>query len=493
MQSLTLGSFKGDSKMEPELLVKLKVQAPSAARAVADPVPPGMQGRALGSFHDMLVQESLVAAPLRQTSVFAAASMARVEGGAARRRVDRYWQVPAPPERLDALLPRLAALPEVEAVVVLPAPEVPATPDFASEQRYRLAAPAGIDVPYAWTQPGGRGSGVRVIDIEGDWQLDHEDLAGGISPSISLLPDPAANWGGLQDVYLQHGTAVLGQMAGRDNGFGINGIAPDASYGVVSHMHRNFWGTPIGAVGAIARATDFLQAGDILLLEMHMPGPRFGFRPMPGQEGYICVEWWEPIFDAIKDATDKGIIVVEAAGNGRENLDDGVYDVNSAFFSQSWRNPLRRSDPEADSGAILVGAGAPPSGQSGLARSRLSFSNHGEAVDCQAWGAEVVTTGYGDLLDEGPQRTYTGRFGGTSASAAIVAASLACVQGVLRAKGMPLLTPARARALLRASGSAQQWAQGQPQHVERIGNLPDLKTLISAAVAPAPVGVQLAA
>ncbi|MGG5817334.1 S8 family serine peptidase [Falsiroseomonas sp. HW251] len=475
--------------MEPELIVKLR-QPASAARMAADPVPPGVVARPFGSFHDLLVEESLVAAPLRQTSVFMAATMARL-GAGAQRRVDRYWQVPAPPERLDALLPRFAALPEVEAVVVLPAPEAPATPDFSAEQRYRLAAPGGLDVSHAWGQPGGRGSGIRVIDIEGAWQLDHEDLVGAVSPSISLLADAAANWGGLQDILTQHGTAVLGQMAARDNGFGVTGIAPDATYGVVSHLHRNFWGSPIGPVGAIARATDFLQAGDIMLLEMHMPGPRFGFRPMAGQEGYICVEWWEPIFDAIRDATDKGIIVVQAAGNGRENLDDSIYDVNCAFFSDSWRNPLRRADPESDSGAILVGAGAPASGHAGLPRSRLPFSNFGDAVDCQGWGAEVVTTGYGDLLDEGPHRTYTGRLGGTSAAAPMVAATLACVQGVLRAKGMPLLTPARARALLRGTGSAQQWSQGQTMRGDRIGNLPDIKALVAAATAPAEV--QLAA
>jgi subtilisin family serine protease len=249
-------------------------------------------------------------------------------------------------------------------------------------------------------------------------------------------------------------------------------------------MHHNFWGTPIGAAGAIARASDLLGPGDIMLLEMHQPGPRFGFQAPDGQRGFICVEWWEPIFDAIKDATDNGIVVVEAAGNGSENLDDAIYDVNSGGFSIGWRNPFRRASDESDSGAILVGAGAPATVHSGSPRSRLGFSNHGAVLDCQGWGASVVTCGYGDLRDTGPTGTYTATFGGTSSASPIVAGALACVQGILRARGLPLLTPARARTLLRATGSPQQWPHGHAT-TDRIGNLPDLRALVAAAIAQA--------
>ena len=55
---------------------------------------------------------------------------------------------------------------------------------------------------------------------------------------------------------------------------------------------------------------------------MHRPGPRFNFATRADQRGYIAVEWWPDDFAAILNATNRGIIVVEAAGNGAENLDD---------------------------------------------------------------------------------------------------------------------------------------------------------------------------
>ena len=72
---------------------------------------------------------------------------------------------------------------------------------------------------------------------------------------------------------------------------------------------------------------------------------------------------------------------------------------------------------------------------------------------------------------------------------------LACLQGILRAQGKTLLSPARARDLLRSTGSPQQdgpgfrfipnmtgsgYSQNHPPRprTERIGNRPDLRQLI---------------
>ena len=51
-------------------------------------------------------------------------------------------------------------------------------------------------------------------------------------------------------------------------------------------------------------------------------GPRCDFNPRDDQQGYIPIEWWPDDFDAIRFAIGRGIIVVEAGGNGAENLDD---------------------------------------------------------------------------------------------------------------------------------------------------------------------------
>ena len=139
-----------------------------------------------------------------------------------------------------------------------------------------------------------------------------------------------------------------------------------------------------------------------------------------------------------------------------------------------------------DSGAIVVGAGAPPPGthdrDHGPDRSRLGFSNWGSAVDAQGWGREVTTIGYGDLqggTDE--DLWYTDEFSGTSSASPIVVGALGCVQGILRHQSRPPLTPIRARNLLRATGSPQQDAPGRPGS-QRIGNRPDLRQFVGNAL-----------
>jgi hypothetical protein len=153
-------------------------------------------------------------------------------------------------------------------------------------------------------------------------------------------------------------------------------------------------------------------------------------------------------------------------------------------FPASWGNPFRRG--VRDSGAILVGAGAPPPGTHGQNwgpdRSRLDFSNYGSAVDVQGWGREVTTTGYGDLQGGVSEDTwYTDRFSGTSSASPIVVGALGCVQGAMRAGGGPPLTPAAARNLLRTTGSPQTDAPGRPA-TQRIGNRPDLRQMLTPMV-----------
>ena len=182
---------------------------------------------------------------------------------------------------------------------------------------------------------------------------------------------------------------------------------------------------------------------------------------------------------------------MEAAGNGAENLDDAIYNARPAGFPVAWTNPFNRANRE--SGAIIVGAGEPPSNNFGPDRSRLDFSNYGAVLDAQGWGREVVTSGYGDLQGGGNEDLwYTSQFAGTSSASPIVVGSISCVQGVLHAQGRPLMTPADARRCLRATGSIQQDAPGRPAS-QRIGNRPNIRQLLSCAgpvknVKPRPEG-----
>jgi hypothetical protein len=236
----------------------------------------------------------------------------------------------------------------------------PATPDFTASQIYLNAAPAGIDARYAWTQPGGRGQGIRIIDCEWGWNFSHEDL---IQKQIGVV------FGG-NSASNDHGTAVLGEYSGDVNSFGITGICSDATVGASS-----FVSSPSSA-RTIREAADRLGAGDIILLEIHRAGPN---STGSGQFGYIAIEWWPDDFAAIRYAVNKGIIVVEAAGNGSQDFDAAVYNTRPSNFPSSWRNPFNPANPSSQ--AVLVGAGAPPPGthgrNHGADRSRLGFSNYG--------------------------------------------------------------------------------------------------------------------
>jgi hypothetical protein len=404
-----------------------------------------------------------------------------------------FYKVEAPDARLEEVAERLRAAEVVETAFVkpaaelpqrlndmLPAPEAapPATPDFIARQSYLDAAPGGVDARFAWAVSGGGGAGVRIIDIEGAWRFSHEDLAQNQGGVAGGTPSADLAW-------RNHGTAVVGEFGGDRNGFGVTGICPDANVRAIS-----VFGSPEpgwGSAAAVRRAADMLGPGDIILIELHRPGPRFNFQLRNDQRGYIAVEWWPDDLRAIQYAVSRGVIVVEAAGNGAENLDDALYDANPASphgpFPAWWRNPFRRNP--VDAGAIIVGAGAPPPGTHGRHhgpdRSRLDFSNFGAAVDAQGWGREVTTCGYGDLQGgENEDFWYTDRFSGTSSASPVVVGALGCAQGARRAAGQALLTPHTARALLRTTGSPQQDGPAGPRS-QRIGNRPDLRQMISPA------------
>jgi hypothetical protein len=473
----------------PELIC---IAAPGAGLRAAAAEVASVTGVSTKSLNYLLKAADAVMSPIfgSEPRVAASRAAAAAAEAASLPELSSYYSILVEPDKMKKLAADLLNNPTVQAAYVKPPPSPPiwlddaakaaaaaaAAPDgeqaptasFIARQLYLEIAPGGIDARYAWTRVGGKGQGVRVIDIEGAWRFTHEDL----------LQNQGGVIGGTQSTdigWRNHGTAVTGVFGGDENAFGITGIAPLANTRAISI----FGGA--GTAAAIRQAADALSAGDIILIELHAPGPDASGI---GQDGFIAMEWWPDNFAAIVYAASRGVIVVEAGGNGSRNLDAAVFNSRPTGFPASWSNPFNLANPQ--SGAIMVGAGAPPPGTHGRDhgpdRSRLDFSNYGARVDVQGWGREVTTTGYGDLQGGANEDLwYTDVFNGTSSASPVVVGAVACMQGALRGASRPLLTPATARNILRTTGSPQTDAPARPA-TQRIGNRPNLRQALGVLV-----------
>ena len=317
-------------------------------------------------------------------------------------------------------------------------------------QRYLDAAPDGLDFRFAASGLGGKGKEVKICDVEYGWNDSHADLP----PVILVGPAPAAD---IPSSWLEHGTAVLGQLGALDNGWGITGMVPAAKlYFAASKTSLGGW----NIASAVNQCISVLSAGDVILIEQQIAGPNAG----AGQIGLVAAEWDINVFNAIKTATALGITVVEAAGNGSENLDSADYSPVSGMGSH---HPFK---PENDSGAIIVGSAN--SAYDSTPRSRRSSSNYGSTVDLQGWGMDIVTTGYGAYYSsEGVNLFYTHTFGGTSGASPMVAAAVTVLQSNHKLKSGQAESPADIKSLLQATGTPQQGT-------ENIGPQPDLRAAL---------------
>ena len=339
---------------------------------------------------------------------------------------------------------------ELAKPVLKPMPP-PLPPDYQSFQGYLNAATGGIDAVYAWTQPGGDGTNVSICDLEYDWNYNHNDYVAQASLTTDYVDPGYGN---------DHGTAVLGEMGGLNNSWGVKGIVYNCTLKTVG----TYYGTPVWNIaGAITIAVSNLTAGDVILIEQQYPGPNYT-NPLL-QDGLVPVEYDDTIYYAIVNAVSNNINVVEAGGNGKEDLDNIVY---ANKFTRSFR----------DSGAIIVGAGAVPGG-SDVDRSRLVFSNYGSRVDVQGWGEGVCTTGYGYLYSaEGADYYYVQTFAGTSSASPIIAGAAASLEGIYKSLySGQILTPVQVRNLLTTYSSPQQ--AGTYPISQNIGPRPNLQTCIS--------------
>lgn len=353
----------------------------------------------------------------------------------------RRWAADAQDDVEWAVL-RLAPVPS-------PADLEPTTPSFVDAQSYRSAA-TGIDIDGAQAQ-GFRGAGVSIHEVEYGWRDTHEDLV-----DVDLHPEPgqtvaaAAFEMGLAP---EHGTATVGMLIAPHNDYGIDGMVPDAALYTYPEWTEE---GGLRRTQAIAAAVAQAAPGDIVMLQMQAQ------HPSTGQFGPAELE--PDVWMLTRMATDAGVVVIAAGGNGALDL-DGIDAEDYAALG--------------DSGAILVGAGSPDD------RVALPFSSHGRRVDLQGWGASVVSLGYGDFerLGDDDNQAYTDTFEGTSSALPLVVSAAALlIEAFVMLEGSPP-DPLDVRRLLVATGHPQ----GDGAHVGPLPNVTEAIAWVGAREANAPV------
>jgi Subtilase family/Secretion system C-terminal sorting domain len=351
-------------------------------------------------------------------------------------------------QRLLELAQKLEALKGVAYCTLSPVSPVkppmdiaPETPLFENEQTY--IGPEGVNMAYAWNM-GLTGQDINVRDVEYGLNTLHEDLnsvPAFLEPGMVVSPDAGIE-------YTEHGTAVAGIVLGDKGSYGISGMAYNINEFI---LYPEWTNTGYDRYDAVWKSINNSSEGDVILFEMQMPGTD---TDISYPENYVPAEYDNAIWDLTKAATDAGIIIVSAAGNGSQDLD-----------SPDYTDYLLRGN----SGAIVVGAGTPDS-----FRERLYFSTFGSRVDVQGWGTNVLTSGYGIYysIDNDFNQGYI-MFGGTSSATPIVASCVIVLQSYYHSLTDSYLTPAQMRTLLQETGLQQSGS-------ENIGPLPYMPAAIAA-------------
>jgi len=204
-----------------------------------------------------------------------------------------------------------------------------------------------------------------------------------------------------------HGTHVAGIVAAeRDNGLGVNGVANNAQIMVLRAVSQADEYDKDVAKAIRYAADNGAKVINTSFGKYHSPNP----------------EW---VWDAIKYAASKDVLIVNAAGN--ESLDTD--------FTQVYPQDQLGSNANISDNFLTVGALAPSYGPNMVA----NFSNYGKSsVDVFAPGVAIYSTA--------PLNTYRNA-GGTSMASPAVAG----VAAVLRSQ-FPNLTAAQTKQIIMDSG-----------------------------------------
>ena len=255
-----------------------------------------------------------------------------------------------------------------------------------NNDQFRNSSGHDIRVEEVW--PTYTGSGINVAVVDDGMHHQHEDLTDNVLTSFNHNYDPD-----LTDIYHpfeDHGTAVAGLIAAKDNSLGMRGVAPEAKIYGYNYLVEDTAANEANAMSRNAATT---------AISNNSWGPGDSGRPEP------ATELWEA---AVKDGVTngyggKGVFYAWAAGNGGDDDDYSTLDEYSNFYAVTAVcavGPDDKRSEYSELGSNLWVCGPSNSGRVGQ--------------------PGIATTDNG--------HRYRGNFGGTSAATPIVSGVVALIR-----------------------------------------------------------------
>ena len=177
--------------------------------------------------------------------------------------------------------------------------------------------------------PGAEGDGIQVFDIEYRWNRGHEDLQ---RNSLEIIGNRAPVLGNINATNggIDHGTSVAGIIKTEKGFFGVGGVASNATFRPFSQFidipALNLPDSKTLYRRCYRRSPLEARPGDVILLDSATD--LVSSRPIANAP----IERWPQDWAAIKFSTDRGIVVVEAAGNGGRSPNSRNLTDYAAFF-----------------------------------------------------------------------------------------------------------------------------------------------------------------
>ena len=255
-----------------------------------------------------------------------------------------------------------------------------------NNNQFRNSAGQDIRVEEVW--PTYTGYGITVVVVDDGMQYTHEDLTDNVHAPSNHNYDPDQT--DIYNYFEDHGTAVAGLIAAKDNSLGVRGVAPEATIYGYNYLVEQTDANEANAMSRNAATT---------AVSNNSWGPRDYGRP------HHATELWEL---AVKDGVTngyggKGVFYVWAGGNGGEDYDRSNLDEVASFYAVTAVCAVGHDDKRSsysEPGSNLWVCGPSSSGRVGQPR--------------------IATTDNG--------HRYRGSFGGTSAATPIVSGVVALVR-----------------------------------------------------------------